>query len=161
MGADVRDINNDGYPDLWHTAVETETFPLFLNRGRGFFLDITSTSGLGRQTVEMSGWGNGIFDFDNDGWKDLLVARGNVLDNIGESKPGRHYQEPNAVLRNLGNLKFQDVSATAGASFQLQAPNRGAAFGDLDNDGRMDAVITALRTPAMLFHNISVNGNHW
>lgn len=161
MGSDFRDTNNDGYPDIWHTAVETETFPLFKNRGRGFFLDVTTPSGLAHETVKMSGWGNGLADLDNDGWKDLFVARGNVLDNIAESKAERHYAEPNSVLRNLGNGKFADVSRTVGPDFQLEAPHRGVAFGDLDNDGRIDAVVTVLGGSAKLFHNISRNANHW
>ncbi len=81
MGVDFRDVNNDGRPDLWYTALEKETFPLLLNQGGGAFDDATLRSGLGRETMPMSGWSNGIFDFDNDGWKDLVVARGHVLDN--------------------------------------------------------------------------------
>ena len=108
----------------------------------------------------MSGWSNGIVDFDNDGWKDLFVARGNVLDNIAMTS-NRQYAEPNTVFRNLANGKFQDVSAEAGPDFQKAAPHRGAAFGDIDNDGRMDAVVSVLNGPAQYFHNISRNGNHW
>jgi hypothetical protein len=161
MGSDFRDINNDGYPDIWHTAVETETFPLFFNRGRRIFYDVTTTSGLSQQTVQMSGWGNGSFDFDNDGWKDLFVARGNVLDNISESKPDRHFGEPNTIFHNLGGKRFQDVSASAGKAFQQELPHRGVAFGDLDNDGRIDMVVTALGSPAQIFHNITSGGHHW
>jgi hypothetical protein len=161
MGSDFRDLNNDGHPDIWHTAVETETFPLFLNRGRGVFLDSTLASRIGRWTVQMSGWGNGIVDLDNDGWKDLFVARSNVLDNIAESKPERKYEEPNAILRNLGDGKFEDVSADAGPDFQTAAAHRGVAFGDFDNDGRIDAVVTVLGGRAKLFRNISTTDNHW
>ncbi|HEY6989177.1 MAG TPA: CRTAC1 family protein [Bryobacteraceae bacterium] len=161
MGSDFRDVDNNGHPDIWHTAVETETFPLFLNRGRGIFLDSTLASRIGRWTVQMSGWGNGIVDLDNDGWKDLFVARSNVLDNIAESKPERKYEEPNAVLRNLGDGKFEDVSAMAGADFQTAAAHRGVAFGDLDNDGRVDAVVTVLGGRAKLFRNVSATDNHW
>jgi hypothetical protein len=108
----------------------------------------------------MSGWSNGIFDLDNDGWKDLLVARGHVLDNIALMSL-RKPEEPNTVLRNLGNSKFQDVSAGAGAAFQTPLAHRGVAFGDVDNDGRIDAVVTVLQGNAQYFHNISKNGNHW
>jgi hypothetical protein len=159
MGADFKDVNNDGRPDIWHTAIENETFPLYLNNGGGDFSDVTSKSGLWG-TRNMSGWSNGIFDFDNDGWKDLFVARGNVLDNIALFSI-RKYEEPNAVFRNLGKAKFQDVSAEAGPDFQKAAPHRGVAFGDIDNDGRMDAVVTVLNGPAKLFHNISQNSGHW
>ncbi len=161
MGADFRDVDNDGKPDIWHTAVEHETFPLYVNRGRGNFADMTVPSGLAKPTGEMSGWGNGFADFDNDGRKDLFVARSNVMDNIGEMAPERRFPEPNAVFRNLGGGKFQDVSATAGAGFQRDAVNRGVAFGDLDNDGRVDTVVSVLGGQAKLFHNVTETKNHW
>ena len=160
MGADFRDLNNDGLPDIWHTAVEREEFPLFINRGAGDFVDMTVASGLGI-TSAMSGWSNGMFDFDNDGWKDLFVARSNVLDNISLLKPARHYAEANSVFRNLGNGKFVDASPLAGVDFQQEAPHRGAAFGDLDNDGRIDVVLSVLNGPAKILQNISGNSNHW
>jgi hypothetical protein len=161
MGSDFRDVNNDGLPDIWHTAIEHETFPLYVNRaGRNFF-DQTATSGLARATGGMSGWGNGIFDFDNDGWKDLFVARSNVVDNINLVYPSRRYTEPNSIFRSLRNGRFQDVSANAGADFQLEAAHRGVAFGDLDNDGLMDMVVSVLGGPVKLFHNVSADSNHW
>jgi hypothetical protein len=161
MGADFRDVDNDGKPDIWHTAVEHETFPFYLNRGKGNFADMTIRSGLAKPTGEMSGWGNGFADFDNDGWKDLFVARSNVMDNIQEAAPERRFPEPNSVFRNLGADKFEDVSATAGADLQRAAVNRGVAFGDLDNDGRMDMVVSILGGNAKLFHNITETKNHW
>ncbi|HTC42398.1 MAG TPA: CRTAC1 family protein [Candidatus Acidoferrales bacterium] len=160
MGADFRDVNNDGLPDIWHTAVEHEEFPLWINQGKGEFQDMTVASGLAK-TNDMSGWGNGIADFDNDGWKDLFVARANVMDNISIQTPSRKYPEPNTIFRNLGNGKFADVSATAGPDFQIEAAHRGVAFGDLDNDGRVDMVVSVLNGPAELFRNITDNGNHW
>lgn len=160
MGSDFRDVNNDGLPDIWHTAVEREGFPLWINGGKGEFMDMTVASGL-RKTNDMSGWGNGIVDFDNDGWKDLFVARSNVMDNIGDANPARRYPEPNTIYRNVGKGKFEDVSATAGPAFQLEAAHRGVAFGDLDNDGRVDMVVSVLNGPVKLFHNISETKNHW
>jgi enediyne biosynthesis protein E4 len=160
MGADFRDVNNDGLPDIWHTAVEHEQFPLWINEGKGEFQDMTVASGLG-ETSEMSGWGNGIADFDNDGWKDLFVARANVMDNISEQNPARRYPEPNTIFRNLGNGKFADVSAQAGPDLQREGAHRGVAFGDLDNDGRVDMVVSVLNGPVKLFHNTTQNSNHW
>ena len=160
MGADFRDVNNDGYPDLWHTSVEGDTFPLFLNRKGALFVNATVRGGLGAETTQMSGWSNGIVDFDNDGWKDLFVARSNVLDNVAEIKP-RMYPEPNTVFRNLGNGKFENVSGSAGPDFQVPGAHRGVAFGDLDNDGRVDAVVSVLNGQAKIFHNITQSGNHW
>jgi enediyne biosynthesis protein E4 len=159
MGADFRDVDNDGRPDIWHTAIENESFPLYLNQGGGSFLEKTDTSLLNK-TRTMSGWSNGIFDFDNDGWKDLFVARGNVLDNVALFS-NRRYEEPNTVFRNLGRGKFEDVSAGAGPDLQKAAAHRGAAFGDLDNDGRVDAVVTVLNGTVKCFHNISPGRNHW
>jgi hypothetical protein len=161
MGSDFRDVNNDGLPDVWYTAVEPETFPLYINHDKGSFVDATSASGLAQPTANMSGWGNGIFDFDNDGWKDLFVARSNVLDNVSELVPNRRYPEPNSVFRNLGNGKFEDASLGAGSDFQQEAPHRGVAFGDLDNDGRIDAVVSVLGAHVKLFHNVSAVENHW
>ncbi len=161
MGSDFRDLNNDGSPDIWHTAVEFETFPLYENRGHGDFADLTVSSGLARLSSQMSGWGNGIVDFDNDGWKDLFVARSNVLDNISGLVPERQYPEPNSVFRNLGNGKFEDVSSEAGPDFGKAAPHRGVAFGDIDNDGHVDMVVTVLNGPVKLFHNVSGDENHW
>jgi len=109
----------------------------------------------------MSGWGNGAFDFNNDGWKDLFVARSNVLDNISSLVSERKYPEPNSVFRNLGNGKFEDTSVAAGPDFQMQAPHRGVAFGDLDNDGRVDVVVSVLGGPVKLFRNVSNETNHW
>jgi hypothetical protein len=161
MGVDFRDLNNDGLPDIWHTAIENETFPLYINQGNGLFLSTGQASGLANLTRPMSGWSNGVVDLDNDGWKDLVVARGNVMDNIAEISKHFSYAEPNSVFRNLGNGKFEDVSATAGADFTRPAPNRGLAYGDLDNDGRMDLVVTSLGGPVRVLRNVTETRNHW
>jgi hypothetical protein len=160
MGAEFRDLRNNGLPDVWITSIEKQTFPLYVNQDSGQFAVKTTSAGLAMDTFEMSGWGNGAADFDNDGWKDLFVARANVDENIHLFSP-RTFEEPNAVFRNLGNGKFQNVSATAGAAFQLAAGHRGLALGDLDNDGRIDAVVTVLNGQAKVFHNATRNSNHW
>ena len=161
MGSDFRDVNNDGLPDIWHTAVEHEAFPLYLNQGDGDFVDATVPSGLGRLTNRMTGWGNGVYDFDNDGWKDLFAARANVMDNIQQAIPAEVYPERNSVFRNLGNGKFEEVGDQAGPDFLRVGAHRGVAFGDLDNDGRIDAVVTSLNEPVKLFHNILQSSHHW
>jgi hypothetical protein len=160
MGAEFRDLDNDGLPDIWHTATELETFPLFQNRGKGIFIDVTGRSGLARPTLQMSGWSNGVGDFDNDGWKDLFVARANVLDNIAEFS-SRTYEEPNSIFRNLGKMKFEDVTAQAGPDMQIAAAHRGAVIGDLDNDGRLDVVATVLNGKTRILRNVSDNNNNW
>ncbi|MFN7993125.1 MAG: CRTAC1 family protein [Bryobacteraceae bacterium] len=161
MGSDFRDVTNDGLPEIWHTAVEFETFPLYVNHGRGEFTDWTVRSGLAQPTSQMSGWGNGVFDFDNDGWKDLFVARSNVLDNISQAVPERQYPEPNTVFRNLGDGRFEEVGPQAGPDFQKAAAHRGVAFGDLDNDGRIDAIVTVLNGEVKFFHNVTPPNHHW
>jgi hypothetical protein len=160
MGAEFRDLDNDGLPDIWHTATELETFPLFRNRGNGIFIDVTGRSGLARPTLQMSGWSNGVADFDNDGLKDLFVARGNVLDNIAEFS-SRTYGEPNSIFRNRGKMTFEDVTTQAGPDMQISEPYRGAAIGDLDNDGRMDMVVTVLNGKARILRNVTANSNNW
>jgi hypothetical protein len=160
MGVDFRDVSNTGRPAIWYTALEKESFPLLLYGGDMLFDDATARSGVGWATMKMSGWGNGIYDLDNDGWKDLFVARGHVLAN-----PERVFSwpraQPNSVLRNLGNGKFKDISAGAGSDFQGTAVHRGVAFGDLDSDGRTDAVVTAIGGRLEIFRNITENKNHW
>ena len=160
MGAEFRDLDNDGLPDIWHTATELETFPLFHNRGKGIFIDVTGRSGLARPTLEMSGWSNGVADFDNDGLKDLFVARGNVLDNVADFT-NRTYAEPNSIFRNLGKMRFEDVTAQAGPDMQVSEPYRGAVIGDLFNDGHMDIVVTVLNGKTRILRNVTSNGNHW
>ncbi len=160
MGADFKDLFNKGLPDIWITAQENQTFPLFRNQGKGLFQDGTAIAGLGLDTAKMSGWSNGIVDLDNDGWKDLFVARSNVLDNVALFYP-RQFAEPAAVFRNLGTGRFKNVSATAGPDFQIAAGHRGGAYGDLDNDGRMDLVMTVLNGQVRIFHNTTQTSNHW
>jgi len=160
MGAEFRDLDNDGLPDIWHTATELETFPLFQNRGKGIFIDVTGRSGVARPTLQMSGWSNGVGDFDNDGLKDLFVARANVLDNIAEFS-SRTYAEPNSIFRNLGKMTFEDVTVQAGPDMQAAAAHRGAVIGDLFNDGKLDIVVTVLNGKARILRNVSTNTNNW
>lgn len=160
MGTDFRDIDNDGRPDIFHAAMWGDTFPLYRNLGNGLFEDVTDMTGMAAMTTRLTAWGTGIFDFDNDGNKDLFAAGSAILDNSMEvnHKP---YLLPNALYRNLGNMVLKDVSAQAGASFSVPAAHRGAAFGDLDNDGKVDIVVTVLNGKPQLLMNRSPNHNHW
>ncbi len=160
MGAEFRDLDNDGLPDIWHTATELETFPLFRNIGNGMFMDVTGRSGIAGYTLEMSGWSNAVGDFDNDGLKDLLVARGNVLDNIADFSE-RTYGEPCSIFRNLGRMKFDNVSKETGAALELSEPYRGCVVGDLFNSGHIDIVLTVLNGNARILRNVSANTNNW
>jgi hypothetical protein len=159
MGADARDIDNDSWPDIFETALVKETMPLFRNLGKGFFQEITRESGVTSATRNKGGWSNGVFDFNNDGWKDLFVAAAHVLDAGGNRRAS--VEQSNMVLANLQNGKFSDVSSRAGSDFTKPAVHRGAAFGDLDNDGRMDIVVTCLDGTPEVWHNTSPVRNHW
>ena len=159
MGTDFRDLDNDGRPDIFQTAMFGEGFPLYRNMGGGQFQDITGSSGLTKFTSRLTAWGAGVFDFDNDGWKDLFTANSDILDNSMELAH-RPYALPNGLFRNMGNLTFEDVSAKAGVSFQVPGAHRGAAFGDLNNDGMIDAVVTKLNGPPEIWMNRTSNGNH-
>jgi hypothetical protein len=160
MGADARDVDNDGREDVFVVAISNETFPLFRNLGKGLFADITYASGLGRQTRAVTGWSNGIFDLNNDGLKDLFVACSSIDDNAEMFSPHKSRQ-PNMVFANLGGARFLDVGSGAGSSFQQAGFHRGVAFGDFDRDGRVDVVVSRIGERAELFRNTSVTGNHW
>ena len=160
MGVDFRDLNNDGRPDLVITSLGGDTFQLYLNSGQGSFLPSTFPSGLGYDTVQMSGWGVGAYDLDNDGNKDVFTANSHVSENADLYRHD-HYRQPNAVFLNLGNARFRNVTAEAGPAMQVAAPHRGCAFGDLNNDGRIDVVVSAIGQPAELLYNTSAAENHW
>ena len=160
MGADFRDIDNDGRPDIFETAMFGDSFQLYHNAGNGQFQDVSGESGITRSTSRLTGWGVGIFDFDNDGQKDIFTANGEILDNSMEILH-RPSPLPNALFRNLGNLAFEDVSARAGDAFTRPAAHRGAAFGDFNNDGKIDIAVSVINGPAQLFINRSETHNHW
>lgn len=158
MGLDFRDLSGDGLPDVTVTALTNETFPLFLNRGGGF-VDATYPSKIGLESFTMSGWSVGAFDFDNDGDKDIFSANAHVSENV-ELYRSVSYRLPNALFQNLGDGTYRDVGPQAGPAMQESAAHRGAAFGDLDNDGRVDVAISAIGTSASVLFNES-EGGHW
>jgi hypothetical protein len=160
MGADFRDFDNDGLPDLVVSGMINDGFLLFRNLGkRSLFEDLGQRSGLRMGTRQWTGWSLGMYDFDNDGWRDLFFALSHfpALDRF----LGRSAALPNGVFRNVDGRRFENVSAGAGADFQKAAMHHGTAFGDFDNDGRIDAVVTVLDGPVKLFHNITPGGAHW
>jgi hypothetical protein len=159
MGADFRDINNDGLPDLFVTATSNEMFTYFRNEGGGIFDDATHSSRLGRLSIFKSGWSNGIFDFNNDGWKDLFAANSHVNDRV-EMEMNVPFRQTSSVFLNTGD-GFTDLSERAGDDFQMASAHRGAAFGDLDNDGRVDVVVSRFDERALVLRNVSPGENHW
>jgi hypothetical protein len=160
MGADFRDLNNDGLADIFHTAMFGDSFPLYKNLGAGQFEDATSAAALTVPTSKLTAWGTGDYDFDNDGFKDIFTANAAILDNSMEVEH-RPFPLPNSLYRNRGDFTFEDVSAQAGAGFTVSAPHRGAAFGDFNNDGKIDIAVTVLNGPPEILMNRSVNKNHW
>jgi hypothetical protein len=159
MGNDFRDVNNDGYPDIVYVALKSQTFPIYLNTGKGDFTEATAPSGMRNLSMGMSGFGPAFYDFDNDGWKDLFVTRGQVT---SVWPPGYKFAEPNVVFRNLGaSGKWQALTSEAGFTDATAARHRGCAFGDFDGDGRIDIVATSLDEPAELWMNRSPNAGHW
>lgn len=159
MGLDFRDFNNDGYPDISYVALNNQTFPLYQNTGKGDFREVTTSSGMRTMTMPMAGYGSAFYDFDNDGWKDLFVTRGHV-----ESMPvpGADIDEFNTVFHNSGKSgKWTALTKEAGLTAAPGARHRGCALGDLNGDGRVDVVATALSAGAEIWMNDSKNNNHW
>jgi hypothetical protein len=160
MGVEFADYNNDELPDLLVTDLANQMYALYRNNGDSSFVYDTYPSGLGRMTATHSGWGVRFLDYDNDGWKDLIIAQGHDLDNIELTFPNLRYREPMLLARNTGK-NFVDVSAEAGTVFQQPWVGRGLAVGDIDNDGRLDAVVTTNDGPLHVLHNETTTSNHW
>ena len=160
MGVDFADYNNDGWPDLVVTDLANQRYALYLNNGDGSFAYVSPSAGLAQMTLAHSGWGVRFLDYDNDGWKDLLIAQGHDLDTIELNFPHLHYREPMLLARNTSH-GFADVSAQSGSVFDQPWVARGLAIGDLDNDGRLDAVVTTNDGLVHVLHNQTQTRNHW
>ena len=163
MGVDAGDFDNDGDEDLFTTVLTGEGSTLYVNDGTGLFEDRSAGSGVRGASLPYTGWGAGWLDADNDGWLDLLSVNGLVwqdLDALGPDNPFP-YQQRNQLLRNLGDGTFEDVTARAGAAFDLAAISRGAAFGDVDNDGDIDVLVANADGSPRLLVNMLGAGNHW
>ena len=161
MGVDFADYNNDGWPDIIITDLANQRYSLYSNSGDGTFDYATNSSGLGAITLLHSGWGVRFLDYDNDGWKDLFIAQAHVMDNIEAREPHLHYREAPLLLHNEHGKQFTDVSADGGPIFQQRWAGRGLATGDIDNDGRVDVVITSNDGPAWVLKNETETQNHW
>jgi len=160
MGVDFEDFDNDGLPDLVVDNLANQMYAIYQNAGDGTFTYTTRATGMGRISMLHSGWGLRLIDYDNDGWKDLLIAQGHDLDTIDLTSPQLHYREPMLLARNTGH-GFVDVSAASGSVFHEAWAARGLATGDLDNDGRMDAVVSTNDGPAHVIRNETKTENHW
>ncbi len=161
MGTDFADYNNDGWPDLFVDDLANQKYALYRNDGDGNFSYDSYATGIGGTTLLHSGWGVRFIDYDNDGWKDLLIAQGHDLDTIEKSFPDLHYREPPMLLRNIDGKKFVDVGPVSNDVFRQRWVGRGLAIGDIDNDGREDAVITENGGPVHILMNRTKTANHW
>jgi enediyne biosynthesis protein E4 len=160
MGVDFADYDNDGWPDLVVTDLANQRYALYKNNRDASFTYSSFSTGVGRVTMLHSGWGARFFDYDNDGWKDLIVAQGHDLDTVEINYPNLRYKEPMLLLRNTG-AGFVDVSSQSGTVFLQRWLGRGLAVGDIDNDGRLDVVVSTNDGPAHIVHNETPTQNHW
>ncbi len=159
MGLDFADYDNDGWPDLFINALANERYALYRNR-EGSFEYVTGPSQVGVITALHSGWGTAFLDYDNDGWKDLFVAQGHVMDNIELKQPSMRYLEPFLLMKNRQG-SFQDVSEQSGDAFLVPRPGRGAVAADLDNDGFVDLAVNCNNESSVVLKNEGVPGRHW
>jgi hypothetical protein len=156
-GVAIGDYDNDGFKDIFVGGVHGNR--LYHNNGNGTFTDATVKSSMTRLSISMAGYSPTIADFDNDGWNDIFVTRGHVqpLDTPSRIK----VEQPNTIFANLGKAGFRALTAEAGLTAQPPRRHRGSAVGDLNRDGRLDVVVSALSAPAEIWENDSPGGNHW
>ena len=161
MGVTVGDFDQDGDEDLFMTHLDEETNTLYLNQGRGLFVDATNQFNLAISSLGATGFGTQWFDFDNDVDLDLFIANGAVKSEEALRGTPYPFQEHNQLIRNDGESRFRDVSAESGPAMELFEVSRGAAFGDLDNDGDIDIVVSNCNGPARLMLNEVGNRRNW
>jgi len=161
MGVDAGDVDNDGDEDLLVTHLPAEGSNLYVNNGRGLFEDLSVSSGIGLLSLRHTGFGTAFLDFDNDGWLDVIALNGAIEAVRSRPDDPFPYGERNLLFRNLRDGRFSDVTDQAGPVFELLETSRGAAFGDIDNDGDTDALVGNVNAPARLLINHIGQRSHW
>lgn len=161
MGIAVGDYNRDGRVDFFITTFSDDYKTLYRNDGGNNFSDVTYPAGLAGPTIPFLGWGAGFIDFDNDGFLDIFVANGHVYPSVDQRDWGTTWAQRPQLFRNLNGIKFQEVPPAAGSGLADVIAARGVAFGDLFNDGSIDAVLNVMDSTPVLLRNVVKNGNHW
>jgi len=163
MGVDAGDFDNDGDEDLLVTNLKGEKITLYMNDGKGWFEDRSFEANLAIASKPFTGFGTGFFDFDNDGWLDIVTANGEVrtIEGLARAKDPYPLHQRKQLFRNLGNGRYEEISSRAGTAFELSEVGRGVSFGDVDNDGDVDLLIANNNGPARLLLNQSGNRQHW
>lgn len=161
MGVAVCDYDHSGRFSIHVTNFEDQYNSLYRNNGGLDFSEVSRASGMASVTTPYLGWGTACTDFDNDGWPDIFVVNGHVYPQVDSFKAGARYRERKLVFRNRHDGTFEDVSGSAGPALAIPQPSRGAAFGDLDNDGRVDIVVENIDGSPMILRNTGAEGQHW
>ncbi len=160
MGVTAGDYDGDGRLDIFRTNFSDERETLYRNRGGAEFDEVTSAAGLSHNTRYV-GWGCGFFDFDNDGWKDLLLVNGHAFPEVDRLNATVRYKNPVILYRNMGKSRFDDISGTGGPGLLELHSSRGAAFGDIDNDGQIEILINNQNEAPSLLKQATIGSNHW
>ena len=161
MGVTIGDYNRDSWLDIFVTNLSYETNALYRNNGDGTFTDVIYEAHLGKESYLYVGFGTGFFDADSDGWLDLFIANGHIIDNIEDTHDILTYRQPDQLFRNNGDGTFQEISESAGGYFQRVTVSRGTLFGDYDSDGDVDILVTQNSGPVTLLRNETQTQNNW
>lgn len=161
MGLAVGDYLNNGRVDVLDTDFSDDYKALFRNDGDGSFSDVSRQAGIAQLAIPFVGWGDGLIDYDNDGWKDIMMINGHVYPQVDEHNWGTTYAERPLLFRNDHHGRFDYVPAVQGSGLAVLTSGRGAAFGDLFNNGKIDAVINPIDGPPVLLKNVSPDRHHW
>ncbi|MBV8114876.1 MAG: CRTAC1 family protein [Silvibacterium sp.] len=161
MGLGIGDYENNGRLDLLTTTFSDDYKVLYHNDGDANFTDLTYRLGLAQDTIPFLGWGAGFIDYDNDGWKDIMMINGHVYPEVDNQDWGTSFAERPLLYHNLNGKKFELVPPVKGTGLAVVTPGRGAAFGDLFNDGKIDVVINSLDTTPVLLRNVNADHHHW